>query len=76
MDYIQQAYKGLYDSWRYIVGFIIICIAWQFIGAIPLIIALLIKVLNGAEMATTISGMAELLGNNFCLLYTSDAADE
>ena len=35
--YIEQAYKGLSDGWRYLVGFLIIFfVGWQFLGAIPL----------------------------------------
>ncbi|MCC1483703.1 CPBP family intramembrane glutamic endopeptidase [Winogradskyella immobilis] len=67
LDYIQQAYNGLYDSWRYIIGTIIIFIAWQFIGAIPLGIFLIAKVFNGATMATDIPGMVDMLGSNLFL---------
>lgn len=35
--FIEQAYKGLSDGWRYIIGFIIVfVIGWQIIGAIPI----------------------------------------
>lgn len=67
MDYIQEAYKGLYDSWRYIIGVVIIFIAWQLIGVIPLGIFLAIEVFNGASMPTGISQMTDLLGSNLFL---------
>ena len=40
MDYIKQAFYAKHDVWRYIVGLLIILVAWQFVGAIPLMIAL------------------------------------
>lgn len=40
--YIQQAFKGLHEWWRYVVGFIIIFLATQ-IGSIPLILAVFMK---------------------------------
>lgn len=41
--FIQQAYQYLHDSWRYIVGFIVIFIVWQ-LGSFPLLIAALLKI--------------------------------
>ncbi len=38
MDFIQQAFKGKNEWWRYLVGFLIIFIFWQLIGAIPFLI--------------------------------------
>ena len=43
--YIQQAFKSLHEWWRYLVGFIIIFVASQ-LGTIPLIIAVLVKILS------------------------------
>ncbi|HET8803611.1 MAG TPA: type II CAAX endopeptidase family protein, partial [Aequorivita sp.] len=43
--YIQQAFKSLHEWWRYLVGFLIIFIASQ-IGSIPLLIAVMFKVLS------------------------------
>jgi membrane protease YdiL (CAAX protease family) len=67
--YIAQAFKGLYDSWRYLVGTLIIFILWQFIGAIPLGIAILFKVLlsDGVSAPTDIPQMIEVLGSNLFL---------
>lgn len=42
LNYIQQAYKGLYDGWRYIVGTIIVII-FVFAGQIPYTIAALLE---------------------------------
>ena len=65
--YISQVYNTLHDWWRYIVGTLIIIIAWQFIGAIPLIGALLPHVIETGEMPSEISQMIEILGNNLFL---------
>ena len=63
--YIEQAYKGLHEGWRYVLGVVAVFFGWQLIGAIPLMSALVIK--NGiGSIATTPNGMAKA-----CLLYTS-----
>jgi len=69
MNYIQQAYKGLYDWWRYLVGTIVIFIFWQIIGMIPLLIFLGIEMVNGADLSvvTDVSKIAALFGNNLFL---------
>ncbi|ARV08768.1 CAAX protease family protein [Winogradskyella sp. PC-19] len=69
MNYIQQAFLGLFDWWRYLIGTVIIFIAWQIIGMIPLLIFIGIEVANGASLAITtdIAQMAELLGKNLFL---------
>ena len=72
--YIEQAYKGLSDSWRYILGFFVVFVIWQILGGIPLIAALLLKadslsVLTGNDLGV----MAEILGSNtflFLMLLT------
>lgn len=43
--YIQQAFKSLHEWWRYLVGFLIIFLASQ-IGSIPLLIAVMFKVMS------------------------------
>ncbi len=50
MNFIQQAYKGKNDWWRYGLTFIFIIIGWQIIGVIPLIIVALSKVENFEEL--------------------------
>jgi len=66
--FIEQGYKGFSEFWRYIIGVIIIFIGWQLIGMIPLLIALLYKVIDGAKMPLDIPGMSKLLGANLFLL--------
>ncbi|MFD2587160.1 CPBP family intramembrane glutamic endopeptidase [Croceitalea marina] len=64
--YIEQGYKGLHEGWRYVVGVIAVFFGWQFIGGIPLVIALISK--SGLDsLVTTPSGMSELLGANVFL---------
>lgn len=65
--FIAQAFKVLHEPWRYLVGALIIFIAWQFIGAVPLMGALVLKVIDSGEFPTTIPAMAELLGSNLFL---------
>ncbi len=65
--YIEQAYKGLTDAWRYIVGGAIIFIAWQILGSIPLIAGLFLNMDGFENFPTDISGMVELLGGNLFL---------
>ncbi|MGB5417636.1 lysostaphin resistance A-like protein [Algibacter sp.] len=69
MDYIQQAYKGLHDLWRYVLGIVIIFFAWQLIGMIPLVIALAVKILGDSSvgMPTGIPEMSAVLGSNLFL---------
>ncbi|WP_158851186.1 CPBP family intramembrane glutamic endopeptidase [Algibacter sp. L1A34] len=65
--YIAQAFKGLHDWWRYLLGVLIIFIAWQIIGMIPLGIVLGIKVFQTGDMPVTIPDMIEALGSNLFL---------
>ena len=39
MNYIEQAYKGKNEWWRYLLAIITIFLGWQFLGVIPLFIA-------------------------------------
>ncbi|MCA0959979.1 CPBP family intramembrane metalloprotease [Muricauda ruestringensis] len=67
--YIEQAYKGFTESWRYIVGFLIVFICWQILGGIPLLIALLLKSSSLSTMTTSDLGtMSETLGSNLFFL--------
>ncbi|MDB2606991.1 CPBP family intramembrane metalloprotease [Zobellia sp.] len=68
--YIAQAYRGLSDSWRYVVGLLAIFFVWQFIGGMPLVIALIVEaddlsVLGMGDMGA----MAEVLGSNTLLFF-------
>ena len=69
--YIENAFNVLHDWWRYLVGFIIIFIAWQLIGSIPLVGGVLYSVgiegIQNNEFPTDIPGMAEVLGSNLFL---------
>ncbi len=67
--YIAQAFKGLYDWWRYVLGVVIIFAAWQFIGMVPLGIAIVVKLFgtNLEQIPTDIPQMIELLGSNLFL---------
>lgn len=50
--YIAQAFKGLHDWWRYLVGLVIVLIAWQVLGGIPFLIGLIVKVVkDGGNIA-------------------------
>jgi membrane protease YdiL (CAAX protease family) len=65
--YIEQAYKGLHEGWRYVVGIFIIFIGWQFVGMLPLIGVLMAKSIGQGSMPGDIAGMSALLGNNLFL---------
>ncbi|MDO1514382.1 CPBP family intramembrane metalloprotease [Maribacter confluentis] len=66
--YIEQAYKGLSEGWRYILGILGVLFVWQIIAAIPLIAALALK---DGGMSAMISGdigrMSLVLGSNLFL---------
>lgn len=71
--YIEQAYKGLSDSWRFILGVFVVFGAWQFFGGIPLIIALIMSGATGTLATGDIGSMSEALGSNtflFLMLLT------
>ncbi|MGB7394336.1 MAG: CPBP family intramembrane glutamic endopeptidase [Pricia sp.] len=66
--FIAQAYKGLSEPWRYVLGLFAVFICWQVLGGIPLIAVLFLKadslsVLADGELGT----MAEVLGSNLFL---------
>jgi uncharacterized protein len=66
--YIEQAFKGLHESWKYLVGFIVVfVIATQIIGAIPLIGAVAYKSLETGEMAD-MSNIYSLFNSNTTLV--------
>ncbi|UKM63755.1 CPBP family intramembrane metalloprotease [Flavobacteriaceae bacterium GSB9] len=67
--YIAQAFKGLYDWWRYLLGVMIIFCAWQLVGMVPLGMAIVVKTLgsNSVEIPTDIPNMIDLLGSNLFL---------
>ncbi len=65
--YIAQTFNVLHDWWRYLVGAIIVFIAWQLVGMIPLAIAIGIEVIGTGEVPVDIPQMVTLLGNNLFL---------
>ena len=65
--YIEQAFKGLHDWWRYLLGVLIVFTAWQMVGMIPLGVVLGIKVFETGNMPVTIPDMIEALGSNLFL---------
>ena len=68
--FIEQAYKGLSESWRYILGIFVIFFVWQFLGAIPLLGALALK--EGGMSAMTggdMGAMSSVLGSNTFLFF-------
>ncbi|MCB0374455.1 MAG: CPBP family intramembrane metalloprotease [Sinomicrobium sp.] len=47
--YIAQAFYFKHELWRYILGFLVVFIGSQFIGAIPIAIAVAVKMLQGDQ---------------------------
>ncbi|MEN8123943.1 MAG: CPBP family intramembrane glutamic endopeptidase [Bacteroidota bacterium] len=50
MNFIQEAYKGKNDWWRYVLTIILMIIGWQIIGVIPLTLVAISKVENISEL--------------------------
>ncbi|MEA1786273.1 CPBP family intramembrane glutamic endopeptidase [Arenibacter sp. GZD96] len=68
--YIEQVYKGLTDSWRYVVSIILIFVGWQVFGGLPLIAAVVLKSDSLAVLASGDLGlMAQTLGSNLFLFF-------
>ncbi|WP_421804859.1 CPBP family intramembrane glutamic endopeptidase [Flagellimonas sp.] len=75
--YIEQAYKGFTDRWRYLVGFLIVFVFWQIIGGIPLLFAVMMKSDSFTTMTADLGQMADTLGPNlffFLVMLTFVAA--
>ena len=69
--YIEQAFKGLHESWKYVVGFIVVfVIATQIIGAMPLMGAIAYKTLETGNMIdmSDMSNVYSLFDSNTTLL--------
>lgn len=72
--FIKQAFFAKHEWWRYLIGVIIIFIAWQIIGGIPLLAALFLE--GGIEVFSMTQGeMLRVLDSNlsFFLLLLSFA---
>ncbi|MFD0797403.1 CPBP family intramembrane glutamic endopeptidase [Maribacter chungangensis] len=68
--FIEQAYRGLSEGWRYVVGVIVVFFGWQVLGAIPLILALFLKTDSIAVLASGDMGvLSNALGSNDFLFY-------
>ncbi len=65
--YIEQAFKGLHELWRYAIGIIIIFFGWQVIGAGPLMLVLFAKAMESGDFPTDMPGISNLLGSNLFL---------
>ena len=65
--YIEQAYKGFHEGWRYVVGIMIIFLGWQVVGMLPLVGTLIVKSIGTGSMPSDIPGMSALLGTNLFL---------
>jgi len=65
--YIEQGYKGNHESWRYLVGVVIIFIGWQFFGSIPLLGVIITKSLGGESFPTDVAAMSIMVGSNLFL---------
>jgi hypothetical protein len=69
--YIEQAFKGLHESWKYVVGFIVVfVIATQIIGAMPLMGAIAYKTLETGNMTdmSDMSNVYSLFDSNTTLI--------
>ncbi|SHI76029.1 hypothetical protein SAMN04487911_105116 [Arenibacter nanhaiticus] len=65
--YIEQGYKGNHESWRYIVGVLLVFLGWQVIGAIPLVGVVIFKSLGGDEIPMDLTQMSQVIGTNLFL---------
>ncbi len=70
--YIEQAYKGLSEGWRYLIGVILVFFGWQVLGGLPLLAALVAK--SGSMSILLTSGgdlgiLSKTLGENMFLFY-------
>ena len=61
MGYIEQAYKGKNNWWRYALSLIMVLIGWQFIGIMPLFFVAFNKSDNYAElMESSVNAFSDL----------------
>ena len=59
MNFIQQAFKGKTNWWRYIVVFFIVLIGWQVIGMLPLSFAAVLKSPNEGAFSRTLTEISQ-----------------
>lgn len=75
LDFFKNGFNGFHDSWRYILGFVLIFVFWQIIGYIPFLSTIFVKEEyygKGFEMHV-LSNMMNVLSPNltFFLLLLS-----
>lgn len=70
MNYLEQAYKGENNFWRYIVSFVAIILGWQLIGIMPLLIAAVIHSKDMTEFRNAALDNFTTLGINSNLFLT------
>lgn len=61
-NFIQQAYKGKNDWWRYLLTVILVFIGWQILGVIPLLSVAFSNVDNWAELELASKDMFTSIG--------------
>jgi len=67
--FIEQAFTGLTERWRYCIGIAVTIIGWQIIGMLPLTAALLYKSESTDVLVSgDLSSMSAILGLNYFLL--------
>lgn len=70
--YIEQAYKGLSEGWRYLVGIMMVFFGWQILGGLPLLAALVWKTGSISVLASAgddLGMLSKVLGSNPFLFY-------
>ena len=64
LNFIQQAYKGKNDWWRFLITIFIVFIGWQVIGIIPLFAVALAETNNIGELIEASADAFASLGIN------------
>lgn len=57
--YIEQALKGLHEWWRYLIGFVIVCFAWQILGGTPFLLGLIAKIISDGGDITDLDKLSQ-----------------
>ncbi|SFU46275.1 hypothetical protein SAMN05216480_104107 [Pustulibacterium marinum] len=68
--YIKQALHGRHDWWLYLLGAIVIFIAWQVVGALPLGGYVALKAMQEGSFPTTMSEIIDVIGKNSFLVLS------
>ncbi|GLB53681.1 abortive infection protein [Neptunitalea chrysea] len=68
--YIEQALKSKHEWWRYLIGFVIVIVAWLIIGRLPMQLLIAYKKNTLGVEAHSLNEIINLLGNNtYLVLY-------